>query len=102
MHDVWLSPGLVHYIYIFWGSCPVTEFCQMQNSLCVQLLRSPILAALLNGTRAVGVSESLRRRTRNGITELLQRAPAIFGWAAITFGIVPHSSFDLVILYYIN
>jgi len=29
-----------------------TEFCQMQNSLCVQVLTS-ILAALLNGTRAV-------------------------------------------------
>jgi len=26
----------------------------VQNSLCVQILRSPILAALLHGTRAVG------------------------------------------------
>jgi len=33
------------YIYIFWGSCPITEFCHVQNSLCVQLLRSPTLAA---------------------------------------------------------
>jgi len=24
--DVWPSPGLVHYIYIFGGSCPLTEF----------------------------------------------------------------------------
>jgi len=24
LHDVWPSPGLVHYIYIFGGSCPVT------------------------------------------------------------------------------
>jgi len=24
-----------HYLYIFGGSCPVTEFCQVQNSLCV-------------------------------------------------------------------
>jgi len=31
LHDVWPSPGLVHYIYIFGGSCPVTEFCQVQN-----------------------------------------------------------------------
>jgi len=43
----------------------------MQNSLCVQVLRSPILAALLHGTRAVGVSQTLRRGTRNGITEIL-------------------------------
>jgi len=49
LHDVWPSPGLVHYIYIFRGSCPVTEFCQVQNSRCVQVLRSPVLAALLHG-----------------------------------------------------
>jgi len=35
LHDVWPSPGLVHYIYIFRGSCPVTKFCKVQNSLCV-------------------------------------------------------------------
>ena len=47
LHDVWPSPGLVHYVYIFGGSCPITEFCQVQNSLCVQVLHSYILAALL-------------------------------------------------------
>ena len=26
LHDVWPSPGLVHYIHIFGGFCPVTEF----------------------------------------------------------------------------
>jgi len=46
----------------------------------------------LDGTPAAGVSRTLRRRTRNGITELLQRAPPVFGRAAITFGIGPHSS----------
>ena len=60
LHDVWPSPGLVHYIYTFGGSCPVTEFCQVHNSLCVQVLRI-ILAALLHGTRVVGVSQTLRR-----------------------------------------
>jgi len=52
LHDVWLSPWLVHYIYIFGGSCPATVFCQVQSSLCVQVLRFPILAALLDGTRS--------------------------------------------------
>ena len=33
LHDVWPSPGMVHYIYIFGGSCPQTEFCPVQNSL---------------------------------------------------------------------
>jgi len=63
LHDVWQSPGLIHSLYIFGGSCAVTEFCQVQNSLCVQVLHSPILAALLHGTLAVGVSETLRRWT---------------------------------------
>jgi len=58
-------------VYTFRGSGPLTEFCQVQNSLCDQVLRSPILAALLHGTRAVGVSQTLRRGTRNGIVELL-------------------------------
>jgi len=63
LHDVWPSPGPVHCIYIFGGSCPVTEFCQVQNSLCVQVLLSPMLAALLHGTPApaAGVGQTLRR-----------------------------------------
>ena len=94
LHNVWPSPGLVCYIYTFGGSCHLAEFCPMQNSLYVQVLRSPIglLAALMYGTPAAGVSQTLRRGTRNGITELSQRAPPIFGWAAITVGIGPHSS----------
>jgi len=47
LHDVWPSPGLVQYIYIFRSFCPLTEFCQVQNSLCVQVLHSAILPALL-------------------------------------------------------
>jgi len=45
LHDVCPSPGLVHYVH-FGGFCPLTEFCYVQNSLCVQVLRSPVLAAL--------------------------------------------------------
>jgi len=51
-----------------------------------------VLAALLHSTLVVGVSQTLWHGTRNGITELSQRAPPIFGWAAITLGIGPHSS----------
>jgi len=97
LHDLWQSPGLVHYIYIFEGSCPLTEFCYVQNSLCVQVLRSRILAALLHGTPTADVCQTLRRGTRNGITELSQTTPPIFGWAAITLGIGPHSSFVLIL-----
>jgi len=45
------------YIH-FWGCCPLREFCHMQNSLCIQVLHCPIFAALLYGTRAVGVSKT--------------------------------------------
>ena len=92
LHDVRLSPALVYYICIFGTSCPLTEFCQLQNSLYVQVLCSPILAALMHVTPAVGISQTLRHGTRNGIMQLLQRSPPIFGWAAITLGICPHSS----------
>jgi len=51
LHDVWPSHGLVHYIH-FRGLLSLTEFCQVQNSLCLQVLCSPILAALLHGTPA--------------------------------------------------
>ena len=83
----------------FRGLLPLTEFCPVQNSLYVQVLRSRILAALLHGTPAAGVRQTLRRRTRNGITEFLQRAPPIFGRAAITRGIGPHSSLSCSYFY---
>jgi len=70
----------------------MAEICQLQSSLYVEVLRSPILEALLHGTSAAGVSQSLRRGIQNGITELSQRVPPIFVWAAITLGIDPHSS----------
>jgi len=64
------------------------EFSQVQNSLYVQALRSPILAALLHGTRVVGVSQTLRRGTRNGITNFrrgrhLYSAGRLSRWASV-------------------
>jgi len=70
----------------FPGLLPLAELSRAKFTL------RPSLAALLHGTRPLGVSQTFRRGTRNGITELLQRAPPIFGWAAITLGIGPHSS----------
>jgi len=49
-------------IYTFLGVfAPLMEFCQVENSLCVQVWCAPILSALLNGTRAVSVSQTLWR-----------------------------------------
>jgi len=54
LQNLWPSPGLVHCIYIFGGSCPVTEFFQVQNSLFVDVLRSPILhRAAINNNKTV-------------------------------------------------
>jgi len=83
---------LLHRAKFCQGQVPLTEFCPVQNTPFTQVLRSRILAALLPGTPAADVSQTLRRGTRNGITELSQRAPPIFGRAAITLGIGPHSS----------
>jgi len=58
---------------IFEGSWPLTEFCPVQNSLYVQVLRSPVLAALLHGTPAAGISRTLRRCTfADGATYIQQ------------------------------
>jgi len=49
--------GSTLYIH-FGGLCPLMEFCQVQNSVCIQVLRSRILASLLHGTRAAGTKLS--------------------------------------------
>jgi len=84
LHDVWPSPGLVHCIYIFGGSCPLTEFCEVQNSLCVQVqvLCSPMLAVLLHSTRAVGISQTLRH-SAEGATYIQQDGHHVGHWPAI-------------------
>ena len=77
-----VSWAVTLYIH-FGGSYPLTEFCQVQNSLCGQVLRSPILAALLHGAGAVDVRQ---------LCGVRQRVPPIFSGAAITLGIGAHSS----------
>ena len=94
-----------HIVYTFSGALAPTEF--YQNDRCKihftsQVLHSPILAVLVHGTPAAGISQTLRHGTRNGITELSQRAPPIFGWMAITLGIGPHSSYCYYYLKYVQ
>jgi len=67
----------LHFTYLL-------TYIKLQSLHYVQVLGSAILAALLHGTPAAGVSQTLLHGTRNGITELWQRAPPIFGRAAIT------------------
>jgi len=91
-----ISCAGILYIH-FLGLLPPNGILPGAKFTCVQVFHSPILTALLHGTWAVGVIRSLRYGTSNGITELLQRAPPIFGTAAITLGIGLHSSSFLVL-----
>jgi len=48
--ESWAATLYIH----FRGCYPLTEVCQVQNSLRVQVLRSPILAAWLDGAQLLG------------------------------------------------
>jgi len=64
LQDVWQSPAPT-----FGGSCPLTEFCLVQNSLYAQVLSFAILAELLHSTpagasaRLCGVVQGMELRT---------------------------------------
>jgi len=94
LHDVWTSPARLHYIYIFGGCCPVTEFCWVKNSVCVlQVLRSP-------NWQRYGVA--LEQWARAKLCGVEHRVPPIFGRATITLGIGPHSSFFLNLVHFMH
>ena len=79
-------------IYTFLGAlAPWRNFAHCRSHFTSKLAFSYIDSVTAH-TPAACVSQTLQRGTRNGITELLQRLPPIFGWAAITFGIGPRSS----------
>jgi len=93
LHDVWLFHELVHYIYIFGGSCPPNGILPAAKVTLRPSLAFSYIGSVTARHSSTGVSQSLRRHsTRSGITELLQRASPIFGRVAITLGIGPHSS----------
>jgi len=79
LHDVWPSPELVRYIYIFRILALQRNFvtCKIHfaSNSCVLLYWQRYCTTL----EQIGVSGSLRCRTRNGIAELSQRAASIFG-----------------------
>ena len=62
LHDVWPSPELVHYIYCiysFASLAPERNSARCKIYFASQVLRYPILAALLHGTRSVDISQTL-------------------------------------------
>jgi len=84
LHDVWPSPGLPPN-----GILPGTKF-MLRPSLAFSYIGSVTARHSSSGRQPNSVEWT--HGTRNGITELLQRVPPIFGWAAIMLGIGPHSS----------
>jgi len=65
---------------------PKRNFARCMIHFASKVLRSPILIALLDGTRKVGVSQTLR--SAEGATYI--------GRAAITLGIGPHSRYTWI------
>jgi len=96
LHYVSPSSGLVHYIYTFSRALAPNRILPGAKFTLRPSLAFSYIAALLHGTWAVGISQTLRHGTRNGITELSQRAPSIFGWAAFALGISSHSSWNII------
>jgi len=84
-HDVWPSPGLVHYIFIFGNCCPQRNFsrCKIHfaSKSCIFLYWQRYCRALEQWVSAK-------------LCGIQQRSPLISSRVAITFGIGPHSSFS--------
>jgi len=79
------SPQFSAHLHIFGASSPDGILPGAKLTLRSRLAFSYI-GSVTARHLAAGISQTLRHGTRNGITELSQRAPPIFGWAAITLG----------------
>jgi len=86
LHDVW---RLVDWYTIYESSGALAPDGILPGA---KITLRPSLAFSYIGSVTARHSSSGRHATRNGITELSQRAPPMFGMAAITLGIGPHSS----------
>jgi len=93
LHDLWLSIYTLSRALAAWWN-----FARCKTHFAPQVLCSTILAALLHGILAAGVSQTLQHGRRNGITEIWQTASPIFSWVAIMMGIRPHSSNIYILL----
>jgi len=91
LHDVWPSPELVHYIH-FWGLLACNGILPG-----AKFTLRPSLALSCKLIGSVTARHSSCGHQLNFVA--LSRAPTIFGRAAITLGIGPHSSYFLV--YYV-
>ena len=71
LHDVWPSPELVHYIYIFRGLLPPDGILPGAKVTLRPSLAFSHIGTSPHGIPATDVSQTLRRGTKNVITELV-------------------------------
>ena len=95
LHDVWPFLGLLPYIH-FWLLLPLDGISPHAKFTLHPSLAFSYIGSVTAWHSSCGVSQTLWRGTRNGITELSQRVPLIFGSLAITLGTGPHSSLYLL------
>ena len=92
------QPNFAGCLAVFWagtlyihfpGFYPVPEFCHVQNSFCVQVLRSPILAALLHAAldqwssaKVCGVAQGMELRNFRRRHHLYSTAGRPSRWAS--------------------
>jgi len=77
LHDVLPPPGLLH-LYTFWGLLPPDGISPRAKFTLRPSLAFSYIGSVTARHSGSGVSQTLRRGTRNGITELSQTAPRIF------------------------
>jgi len=94
------QPNFVRCLAVSWAGTIYIHFRGLfpRNGILpgAKFTLRPSLAFSYIGSVTTRHSSSGRQPNKNGITELSQRAPPIFGWAAITLGISPYSSFILI------
>jgi len=83
LQDVWASPRLVHYIYIFGGSCPLTDFCRLPAKFS---LRPSLVFSYIASVTAWHSSSDHQLNFMAWYKEWNYRTfaevPPIFGWVA--------------------
>jgi len=86
LQDVWLSPGLVHNMYIFGGSCFLTEFFSAAKFTLRPSFSFSYLTNVTARHSSSGYQPDFVACYKDWNYGTFAEAPPIFGWAAIMLG----------------
>jgi len=84
LQAVWPSPGLVHYMYIL-GLLPPNGILPAAIFTLRPSLAFSYIGSVTARHSSSGIQPNFAAWYKESNYELLQKAPPIFGWAAITF-----------------